>query len=145
MCASPIPNSQALSRNHIRICDHVTAYRLDFVSSTIHAHVLLLLRVARTLFEQMLLLVIRLAARRFGTPRRARVTRARLNNNIAGSVATLTRYDTYRRRKEGTRGIVNSFGNRLPLHALHSSFNGYPLKTAEERERERSWTRELFT
>lgn len=36
VCASPIPNSQALSRNHIRICDHVTAYRLDFVSNTIH-------------------------------------------------------------------------------------------------------------
>lgn len=33
---------RALSRNHIRICDHVTAYRLDFVSNTIHD---LLLRV----------------------------------------------------------------------------------------------------
>lgn len=34
----PIPDARPLSRNHIRICDHVTAYRLDFVSRDIYAY-----------------------------------------------------------------------------------------------------------
>lgn len=39
--------ARPLSRNHIRICDHVTAYRLDFVSRDIYTHPSLLRVVKR--------------------------------------------------------------------------------------------------